>query len=103
MLCIERLFNLRIPKFSPLCPLLGGFFIGLLRTQMMTLRLGKKVNDIKISVDDLTYAILMNLSHYDQKKLTTYCAQVIEEAVHGRKIRLCDSSTVGNENNGEDE
>ena len=69
----------------------------------MSMKLGKKCNDIKLSVDDLTYSILMNLSHYDQKKLTTYCAQVIEEAVHGRKIRLMDSQGVGNEIHGEDE
>lgn len=64
---------------------------------MMTMKLGKRINTIKLSLDDETYLTLSHLANYERKDLSTYIGHMVEELVHGRKMKIPTGYDSGNE------
>lgn len=65
---------------------------------MMTMKLGKRIHRVAISLDDDTYLALSHLANYDRKDLSTYVGHLVEEKVHGLRMKLPACSDFGNQN-----
>ena len=65
---------------------------------MMTMKLGKRIHRVAISLDDDTYLALSHLANYDRKDLSTYVGHLVEEKVHGLRMKLPVCVDTGNEN-----
>ena len=52
------------------------------------MKFGKRVHRIGISVDDETLTLLTHLAMIDRKDLTTFVGHLVEEKVHGLKVRV---------------
>lgn len=65
---------------------------------MMTMKLGKRIHRVAISLDDDTYLALSHLANYDRKDLSTYVGHLVEEKVHGLRMRLPGEPAGINEN-----
>ena len=70
---------------------------------MMTMKLGKRVHRIAISLDDETYLTLSHLANYERKDLSTYVGHRVEELVHGVKMKLPADCGSGNESRSDTE
>lgn len=55
---------------------------------MIQMQFGKRIHRIAISVDDETLILLNHLAMIDRKELTTFVGHLVEEQVHGVKIRV---------------
>lgn len=64
---------------------------------MMTMKLGKRVHRVNIGLDDETFGILSHAANYDRKDLSTYIGHMVEEMVHGLKMKLPREALPGNE------
>ena len=59
---------------------------------------GKRIHRINISVDDETLTLLTHLAMMERKDLTTYVGHLVDERVHGIKLRIPTCQTEGDEN-----
>lgn len=55
---------------------------------MMLMKLGKRIHQVKIHLSDETFMALGHLSTFERKDLATYIGHLVEEAVHGRGMRI---------------
>jgi hypothetical protein len=55
---------------------------------MIAFKQGKRIHRISISVDDETLILLTHLASFAGKELSSYVGQLVEEGIHGKKIRL---------------
>lgn len=62
------------------------------------MKIGKRIHRILISVDDSTFILLSHAANYDRKDLATFVGHMVEQQVHGLKIKLPDDVLAGNEN-----
>ena len=63
---------------------------------MMTMKLGKRLHRIAISLDDDTFLTLSHLAAYERRDLAGYVGQLIEQQVHGLKLKLPDDGMASN-------
>lgn len=64
---------------------------------MMTMKLGKRIHRVPISLDDETFLILSHAANYDRKDLATFIGHLVEQQVHGLKLRLPSEITGNND------
>ena len=64
---------------------------------MMTMKLGKRIHRVPISMDDETFLILSHAANYDRKDLATFIGHLVEQQVHGLKLRLPSEITGNND------
>ena len=65
---------------------------------MITMTNGKRIHRINLSVDDETLTLLTHLAMMERKDLTTYVGHLVEERVHGVKLRIPINPCEGDEN-----
>lgn len=65
---------------------------------MMIMKLGKRLHRIAISVDEETFLVLSHMANHDRKELSTYVGHLVEEKVHGLKMKLPALTDTGNQN-----
>ena len=65
---------------------------------MITMTNGKRIHRINLSVDDETLTLLTHLAMMERKDLTTYVGHLVEEHVHGVKLRIPTCPGEGDEN-----
>ena len=62
------------------------------------MKIGKRINRVPISLDDYTFMLLSHAASYERKDLATFVGHIVEQHVHGLKLRLPADAFAGNEN-----
>lgn len=65
---------------------------------MMMMKIGKRTNRVLVSLDDETFMLLSHAAAYERKELSTYIGHLIEQQVHGFRVRLPADLIDHNEN-----
>lgn len=55
---------------------------------MNALHLGKRLNRVSVSLDDETFALVSHLANFDGRAPSEFIARLVEDYVHGHKLRL---------------
>jgi predicted transcriptional regulator len=61
------------------------------------LHLGKRINRVSVSLDDETFALVSHLANFDGRAPSEYLARLVEDYVHGHKLRLQAACEDGDE------
>lgn len=62
------------------------------------MKIGKRINRIPISLDDYTFMLLSHAASYERKDLATFVGHMVEQQVHGLKLKLPADVFERNEN-----
>ena len=52
------------------------------------MHLGKRLNRVSVSLDDETFSVVCHLANFEGRATSEYLSRVIEDYVHGHKLRL---------------